>query len=131
MDFKFSRELKLKSRKQIGLLHVEGKSLFSFPFAIKFSLKPDEGKGPLQIMVTAPKRNFKRAHDRNRIKRLMREVIRLNKATILSNIPEGITLYLSFTYRHNEIITFKEMEGKLKSALNKLLIAIEKTNEQV
>lgn len=131
MDFTFSKEIKLKSRKQIGLLHVDGKSVFSFPFAMKFSLKNDDGKGPLQIMVTAPKRNFKRAHDRNRIKRLMREAIRLNKAQLLSNIPEGNTLYLSFTYRHNEILTFKEIDGKVKSALNKLLIAIEKSNEQV
>ena len=130
MNFTFSKEIKLKSRKQIGLLHTDGQSLFSFPFAMKYTVKPTSSIASLQIMVTAPKRNFKRAHDRNRIKRLMREALRLNKHLIESNIPAGNTLYLSFTYRHNEILDFKTMEERTIKALSKLLIVLEKSNEQ-
>ncbi len=131
MQFTFGKDLKLKSQKKIGLLHSEGKSLFSFPFAIKYSIEPDRDKGPLQIMVSAPKRNFKRAHDRNRIKRLMRESLRINKQILNSNNLNGNTLYLSLTYRHNEILDYKTMEMRTQTALKKLLTALEKSNEQV
>lgn len=130
MNHTFGKTYKLKSKKQIGLLHQKGKSIFSFPFALRYEVKKEIADSPLQIMISAPKRSYKRAHDRNRIKRLIKEGLRMNKEVIESNILPGTTLFLSLTYRHNEILDFKSIDNRTKVALNKLLNAIEKEYEQ-
>ncbi len=130
MNQSFGKKYKLKSKKAIGQLHTEGMSLFSFPLSLKYQLQETPQSSGLQIMVSAPKRSFKRAHDRNRIKRLLRESLRLNKVNIESNIQPGTTLFLSLTYRHNEILDFKAMEHRTKVALNKLMNALEQQHEQ-
>lgn len=79
---------RLKSRKEIEALFKTGKSCSIYPFRILYLLKervtPDEqynGKinASLQAGFTVSTRNFKKATDRNRVKRLMREAWRLQK----------------------------------------------------
>ena len=79
MNEKFGKEYKLCSQKVIQSIFDEKKSVKAYPFLIHYSLIPLSSDASFQITVSAPKRNFKKAHDRNRIKRLMREAIRKNK----------------------------------------------------
>lgn len=86
----FGRTEKLKSRKLIEELFAKGKSINVFPIRISYvfsNVQVDE-KSLLQVGVSVSKRNFKRAVDRNRIKRLLREAYRLQKKELIELLAE-------------------------------------------
>jgi ribonuclease P protein component len=86
----FGKMEKLKSRKLIEELFARGKSINVFPIRISYifsNLRTDE-KPLLQVGVSVSKRNFKRAVDRNGIKRLLREAYRLQKKELLELLTE-------------------------------------------
>ena len=70
-----------------------------------------------QVLFSVPKRHFKRAVDRNKIKRQLREVYRLNKS-ILDNLPEK--LCIGYIYTFKEKLPYNTLEQKLSEALNRL-----------
>lgn len=82
--FGYSKKQKLKSRKAIGQLFANGKVINATP--VKMLWHFSEGHKPngssLKASVSASKRFFKKAVQRNRIKRLMREAWRLQKTSL-------------------------------------------------
>ena len=77
MRFTFGKPEKLKSRKLIGKLFEDGKSVKKFPVRLVYLQTNHTSDFPVQAGFSVPKRNFKRAVDRNRIKRLIRESFRI------------------------------------------------------
>jgi ribonuclease P protein component len=67
-----------------------------------------------------PKRNFKKAVDRNKIKRRLRESYRSNK--MLLNVGENKinSYFIAYIYVGKQILPYKEIEDKLKSSLGRL-----------
>ena len=74
----YSKTQKLKSSKSIKQLFGEGSSFAHFPLRILYMFQPADGLN-LQTGFAVSAKNFKKAVDRNRIKRLMREAYRLQK----------------------------------------------------
>ena len=75
----------IKSKKTIDRLFQEGNSLHKYPIRLVFSIKKNESKG-YKTAFFVPKKNFKKAVDRNRIKRLMREAFRLQQYRLKKDI---------------------------------------------
>lgn len=67
----------MKSRKKIQALFTSGRSLNFSPFRVIYQIRNNEHS--LQVGVAVSTRQFKKAVDRNRIKRLIREAYRLQK----------------------------------------------------
>ncbi|MBK8956529.1 MAG: ribonuclease P protein component [Saprospiraceae bacterium] len=79
--YSFPERLRLKSRKQIEKLFEEADSRFSHPLLLKFREIPDEPDFQItdpQIGISVSKRAFKKATDRNLLKRRIREAYRLH-----------------------------------------------------
>ncbi len=74
------------SKKQMEVLFSKGSGITAYPIKVMFCETPVDLVFPAQAMFVAPKRNFKRAHDRNKLKRRMREAYRLNKNTFYYNL---------------------------------------------
>ena len=84
---KLGKEERICSRMLIEKLFKgeNARSLMAFPLRAVFMTEPrtEDGNVPfVRILVSVPKRNFKHAVDRNRIKRQVREAYRKNKAVL-------------------------------------------------
>lgn len=120
MRFTFGKEEKLKSRKQIERLFAEGNMVKEFPILMKF-LKTDVNDFPIKVAFSVPKRNFKLAVHRNRIKRLLREAYRLNKHVLLNNIDDKYVVM--FIYTDKTEWNYQELEEKMIVVLDKFIKA--------
>ena len=90
------------------------------PIKIMYRLE-QIGIEALQFGVTAPSRNFKRAIDRNRIKRLMREAWRLNCTELKTDLQQKSKyLVVFFIFSGRELPSFIEIEKKTKKAIGNL-----------
>ncbi len=99
MSVKFPREEKLKSKKHIQRLFDEGSAISDFPLKLIYHQIDKEGNANLKMAVTVPKKKFKSAVHRNRIKRLMRETYRLHKAEIFNKIEGSYALLFLYLGR--------------------------------
>jgi ribonuclease P protein component len=96
MSFSYPNKEKLKSQKRIEQLFSEGKSISAYPLRMVYLKSDFNGNTTFKTGVTVSKRNFKKAVDRNRIKRLLREAYRLNKGMYFNNISSCYTLMISY-----------------------------------
>ncbi|RYG01809.1 MAG: ribonuclease P protein component [Chitinophagaceae bacterium] len=111
---------RLKSRKIIDALFKEGRGVSSFPIRITYRILPATDH-TLQAGFTASSRTFKRAVHRNRIKRLLREAYRHQKADLLTVLESsGIKLAIFIIFTGKELPDYAIVEEKMKSALRKL-----------
>lgn len=115
MEFRFRKEEKLKSEKLIKELFEKGSSFYSFPFKVTTMPNPDQSAPFHQILVSVSRKNFKRAVDRNLIKRRTRESYRLNK-NLLKDSPR---LLIAYIYTAKEILTFAQIQDRLVKTLKR------------
>jgi len=114
----FNKEEKLKKSKLISQLFTEGRSITEFPVKLVY-LQVDHGSPyKIQAGVSVPKRIFKKAVDRNRIKRLLREVYRKNKILIYKNDYTKNHIFM-FIYMGKKELDYKLLEEKMLIILQK------------
>lgn len=125
MKFTLGKQERLKSRKLIGKLYEEGNSLKAFPLRMMYLQTEHTSEFPAQVGVSVAKRNFKKAPDRNRLKRLMRETYRLQKGIVYENLDKPYVFMISYIGREEK--PYEELFSKM----NKLLhLFVERTKTQ-
>jgi ribonuclease P protein component len=117
----FIKNERISIQKEIDLLFNEGASFGVYPLHIVYVEKKPVSGLPASILISVPKKRFKKAVSRNRIKRLIRESYRLNKKEFwefLCTKDKG--LLIAFIYVGNELCEYKKIEASLIKALNEL-----------
>ncbi|QNJ97517.1 ribonuclease P protein component [Constantimarinum furrinae] len=117
MSTKFPGSEKLKSKKAIGRLFEEGKSITKFP--VKLIYMADDEAVENKAAFAVPKRSFKLAVTRNRIKRQMRESYRLQKEVLSSNNDSKFALL--FLYIGKDKPKYEQLENSVKKLLSQLI----------
>jgi len=117
MDFSLQKKERLKSKKHIEKLFAEGKHISNFPLRLVYLNTAFADLVSLKVMVIAPKKNFKSAINRNRIKRLLREAYRLNKHYVFNNIEGNYAL--AILYLGKEMPDYKIVNDKMQGLLKK------------
>ena len=120
---KFPKKEKLKSKKLIEKLFKDGKTLSNFPLKLIYLKVDVPVDAKFKTGVAVPKKNFKSAVKRNRIKRLLREAYRLNKHLVFNN-SEGNFAFL-ILYLGKEMPTYPEIEEGMQKILQKFLKKID------
>ena len=123
-QFTLGKNERLKSRKQIEQLFSEGKKFSVTPFRVFYlfqaPLITDHLLLKLQFGVGVSVKNFKKAVDRNRIKRLTREAYRLQKNELAEKLKlSGTKLNVFFIYTAKEIPDFNLVKDKVALVLKK------------
>lgn len=121
MSLTYGRKDKLKSRKLTEELFAKGRSVSVFPIKVFYTWQPADGTAMVQAGVGVSARNFRKAVQRNRIKRLLREAYRLQKAeleTACADKQKGMALF--FLYVGKEMPDQALITDKMRKALNKL-----------
>mgnify|MGYP001791936628 CR=1 FL=1 len=119
--YSYNAKEKLKSRKLLDQLFTKGRSFSVFPVKVFFMQLPEPGDHPIKAGVGVSARNFRKAVDRNRIKRLLRECYRLNKQSLHAMVntnQKNIAVF--FLYIGKDIPDFILLNEKMQSALTKL-----------
>ncbi|RYU83864.1 ribonuclease P protein component [Hymenobacter persicinus] len=120
-SYSFPKEEHLCRKKLIEELFGRGSSFGLYPLRLVWLPAPAPTTAPPQVLVSVSKRSFKRAVDRNYLKRLLREAYRLNKYRLLE-APGGHGVgLLAIIYTGKEKKPFALVEKKLISGLERLL----------
>jgi ribonuclease P protein component len=117
--FTFPRKEKLKSQKLLSLLFTDGAAITKYPLKLVYLATSLPEPVKIQAAVAVPKKNFKKAVDRNRVKRLLREAYRLNKQPLFNNI-DGSYAFL-FLYLGKEMPSFELIEKGMRKIIDELL----------
>ncbi|MCH5229339.1 MAG: ribonuclease P protein component [Muribaculaceae bacterium] len=133
---KFPKEERLHHRSLVEGLFREGHSFYEFPFRVSWRILSDpqlektfchhvpEKIGPLQMMVTVPKKKRKKAVHRVLMRRRIREAYRLNRISLRQEIignPNIRTMGIAFVYIHDKNLDFGTLDSKMKTVIAKLM----------
>jgi ribonuclease P protein component len=133
-QFTLGKNERLKSRKLIEQLFREKKAFNAFPFKVFYLFgekKVDIKPSPINIQfgVGVSSKNFKKAVDRNRIKRLAREAYRLQKKILQETMKDNSkSLFVFFIYTQKELPDYKTIYEKTSLILDKLVKIINESN---
>jgi len=128
MSYRFLKAERICSKNEIDILFKEGINLRSGSLGLKLLLQEKEEWPHMKFLVVVPKRRVKKAVDRNRLKRQLREVIRLNKKGIENEVVKSnkrllIAVIYSGQPRSNYSqlqASFLRMKKEIPKVINKI-----------
>ncbi len=122
MNNQFGRGHSLKSKKKIALLFSKGKRIHGSILTLIYHKVElgDESKELTQVLFSVPKRNFKKAVDRNLLKRRLREGYRMNVSSPFVSGKSSYQWYIAFVYKESRIRDFNDIKQAITLLLRKL-----------
>jgi ribonuclease P protein component len=116
----FGKKYRMHLKDEIDLLFQQGRKVYFFPILSHVYQQPSESP-QFSVLISVPKKKIRKAHDRNRIKRMVRECLRRNKEPLVKKTTEeGCVLHISIVYLSNEIAEFPQVESQIKQIIQKI-----------
>jgi ribonuclease P protein component len=117
----FSLDERLRSHRMISSLFANGSTFHLKPFRVTWMLESLDNTSPVQVLMSVPKYNFRKAVHRNLIRRRMKEAYRINKHIIYNFlVAKRQQMTLCITYTAKEIVPFDLIQGKIILLLQRL-----------
>ena len=125
MEATYGKKEKLKSKQEIEAIFAEGNVMSQYPIRMVYKKMVFQDGAQIKVGVSVGKRNFKKAVDRNRIKRLLREVYRSQKYTLLNAVSSPYAIM--FIYTGKEVPDAKILRVKMQKVILKFIATDLKT----
>jgi ribonuclease P protein component len=127
-EFTFTKAERLCNRDDIDALFKKGNEyLFAAPFRFVWIKINPADNSHCKVIIVCPKKRFKRAHTRNRIRRQIREFYRINKNPLIQTLQKNETqIGLAIFYQGPETMDFHICENIFVKALEKIASNFEK-----
>jgi len=116
MRFTLGKDKKLKSKKAIDALFVSGDSIRKGALRLKYQQVDENAQN--KVAFSVPKRFFKLAVDRNRVKRLLREAYRHQQHEI--NLPDGKSYHFMWIFQSNKLPDQDHVKQLMQSVIKQL-----------
>ena len=119
----FRKQERIVSHQLIETLFEKGdsQSLAAYPLrAVFLQTERKQGHAPIQILISVPKKRFKHAVDRNRVKRQVREAYRHHKHLLCDIIPDDKELLIAFIWLSDSHCPSIEVEKRMVSLLQRI-----------
>jgi ribonuclease P protein component len=122
-NYSFGKKERLKSNLAIQDLLKNGKTVSGYPFKIYWNISKDpRDKSLARVAFSVPKRKFKRAVDRNLMKRRIRESYRLNKNILCDTLQDkNLNVIMIILFLSDEFLSFDSLEAGIRELLRKLV----------
>ena len=122
--YSLSKSERLKHQKDIEALFATGKSLYKFPFNLRYHIVAGQTEHPVKFSVSVPKKKIKLAVGRNKVKRQIREYYRLNKHLLIDVAKANACgINLMFIYANNDISNCQNKANVVIKLMQKLVDA--------
>lgn len=119
------KDERLKREQYIETLFRSGKAFSVFPLRVIWRFHPKgQEQYPVRAGFSAPKKKFRHAVDRNRIKRMIREAWRLQKHSIYALVPPDQQLHLFFIFTDATLPGQPAIMAAVSKGISKLQTAI-------
>jgi ribonuclease P protein component len=117
----------LAGKKQFETLFQSGEAFFVYPYRIIYQIEKSSTKPNFEIGISVPKRKFKLAVDRNRLKRLTKEAFRLQQAPLHEYLKMGdIVIKILFIYTHTARLDFETVQKSMVKTIKQFETIIAK-----
>lgn len=113
--YTLNKDQRLKSRKQIEAIFATGQSFSVFPLRVIFKKTEPGEEHPLKFGVSVPSRHFKKAVDRNLMKRRIREAWRLQRQPL-----DGLAMHVFVIFTAKELADYALVAEKMQLVIRKL-----------
>jgi len=117
----FPKSERLVSRGLIETLFAGGgSSMVTFPLRVIF-IKKERARGdaPVQVLISVPKKRFRHAVDRNRVKRQIREAYRQHQQLLYGALPENCRLLLAFVWLSDRHVATAKIDHCVRGLLRR------------
>lgn len=127
----FPKYERICKQNDIVSLFDKGLGFSAYPYRVVYLFRPVGEMPPTcRLLISVSKKRFHHAFKRNRVKRLMRESWRRNKAALYAIcVRDNISLDVALVYNATVIHSYEEMLGKTQKAVNEIVDRYEKTAE--
>lgn len=128
MAFTFTKEERLSRKTLIAQLFEKGNPVVKgFPFRFSWVYIPSENPFPAQILFPVSKKNIPHANQRNRIRRMMRELYRMRKHELYAVLQNNnLQIAMSMSYLAQQPLRMNELKPLFDQAFNRLLHEVAK-----
>lgn len=127
---KLTKAERVTGAKRVDAIFSLGKSFISYPLRVVYLAHEQNFAAKCSILVTVPKKRLKKAVDRNRVKRLIRESYRLNKELVNKiEFNDVHKLDIAFVYVKNGVADYNEINKAMQKALNQIANLIQARDE--
>ena len=119
--YTFNKNERLTHKPTIDkLFQTKGNRIVAKPLSLIFHEIKLTSESPCQLLISVPKKKFRRAVHRNRIKRLIRESYRMQKHRLYEVLGDSKQLALGIVFLSTEIPTYKTVNRAVKKLIDDL-----------